>query len=127
MDRRFLLVLLVGVLGFAITLAVMVGARLASTQALTIALGVAVGIIVGVPVGAVSALIVLRVASPPRQVMPPSPAQGKQSPTVPVQSVVHQQVSADSFVLTPAERKYTVVGGADLLEEDVAGNPDSAP
>jgi len=126
MDRRFLLVLLVGVLGFAITLAVMVGTRLASTQALTIALGVAVGIIVGIPVGAVSALIVLRVA-PPRQVMSPSPAQGRQSPPGPVQPVVRQQISADSFVLTPAERKYTVVGGADLLEEDVAGNPDTAP
>jgi hypothetical protein len=123
MDKRFLVVLLVGVLGFAITLAVMVGTRLASMQALTIALGVAVGIIVGVPVGAASALIIIRVA-PPRQVVSPPPVQ----PTAPpVQPVARQQVSPNSFVLTPTERKYTVVGGADLLEENTTSDSDAAP
>ncbi len=124
MDKRFLLVLLVGVLSFAITLAVLVWTRLASMQAMAIALGVAIGIIVGVPVGAVSALIVLRMA-PPRQVAPP--VQSKQPSPVPTQPVARQQASPDAFVLTPTERKYSVVGGADLLDESTTSNSDATP
>ncbi len=58
MDRRWLA--LVGMLVFAVTLAIVTGNRLATIGALTVVFGMATGIVAGV----VAALVVIRLARP---------------------------------------------------------------
>lgn len=53
-------IILIGVVAFAVMLAIVVGNQLVSVQALAIALGVAAGIIVGVPAGILIMLYGLR-------------------------------------------------------------------
>jgi|GEM_PF-6841795 len=51
MDRRLVVILLVGTLALAISLGAVIGTRLASTVTMTVVLAVAVGVVVGTAIG----------------------------------------------------------------------------
>ena len=112
---------LLGILAFAITLAVVAGSQLGSTNALAVALGVGVGVAVGIPVGLA---ITLSVSG---KLLPRATSQEQDTTTIimPAQQAEmlmkvlnsRQQAAPEDFPMVAAEREFTVVGGAGLDEE----------
>ncbi len=116
--------ILLAVLAFAATLAVVIGNRLASTSAMAIALGVAVGVVVGITLGAGAALFILRqrpgdLTTDPRREMTSIVLPTDQAERLLQMLNSRRQASPDLFPLTAAhEREFTVVGGASLDDQD---------
>ena len=115
MNRR--MIALVGVLAFAITLAIVIGNRLPG-ESVTIAFGIAVGIVLGIPAGMLAMTIGLRRAHSPETakgtttlVMTPQQADRL------FRALERPQASPDGFTLPPRqERQFSTVGGADLAD-----------
>ncbi len=114
MNRRWLV--LVGVIAFAVTLAVVVGNRLATTGALVVAFGIAVGVVVGVT----AALLIIRPGA-----RHPGQAEGCDTTTVVLPSEQadllirmlnsRRQADPDAFpMVAERERQFSSVGGASL-------------
>jgi hypothetical protein len=132
MSTRTLLFVIL--LVFAITLAIVVGNRLA-TDALPIAFGIAVGITVGMPTSVLVAILTRQVTfGVPVQVMPaqewPASGNGHAPSERPngKQPASRRARPAPTYEAVPAPpsngRHFTVVGGASApsLERDLPGN-----
>jgi hypothetical protein len=116
MSKNFLIPL--GVVAFAVTLAIMMRDSI-SGEARLVAAGIAVGLIIGVPVGMWSMALARR-AGRADPLAPPSSGALSLSPEqtdMLLRAVEHQQASPHSFGLASRqERTFHAVGGADLLD-----------
>lgn len=111
MNKGWLLPL--GVLTFAITLAIMLRDSLTGDARL-IAIGVILGLIVGVPAGMLSMMVAskMHLRAPASRI---SPDLGAPSPDQAETVFSRQEASADQFGLpSHRERRFSAVGGADL-------------
>lgn len=114
MDRRWLA--LVGVLAFAVTLAVITGNRLATTGALTVVFGMATGVAAGV----VAALTVIRLAQSRNDWPDGRERTTLVMPTEQAERLIkmlnsRRQADPDAFpMVSERERRISVVGGASL-------------
>ncbi len=120
------LYLLVGVLAFSITCAIVVGKRLASVEAMAIALGVSAGVLIGVAVGVVIGL------SAGGRDRGPFTSQELEDGEVVVTLLLdqsqadvliqllreHQALPGDFQIAAPSRRhrEFTAVGGAQLAD-----------
>jgi hypothetical protein len=109
-----------GVLAFAVTLAAIVGTRLATTGALAVALGVSVGIVAGVLSGLLIVFRLGRLAHPgsPEEQQATIVMTPEQADTLIRLLASRRQASPESFPMVAAERHITAVGGANLDEMD---------
>ncbi len=108
-DKRFLI--LIGVLAFAITLAILTANRLTTEDAGMVAFAVAIGVAVGTGVG----LILLRFGGGFRQEGADVSLTQDQADALFALLDNRQQVSADTFPLQASRnREFAEVGGAQL-------------
>ncbi len=135
----FKLILMLGVLAFGITMAVMIGQRL-SSEAMAILMGVVAGVVASIPTSLIVVWIAMQVMVKPAvqaQARPQSapreePSQVSQTADMPrlviMQQPMPQQAmaypqpgwTASSYhpmMPTPAPRKFTVIGGNAESEE----------
>lgn len=122
MKKRWFI--LVGLLAFSITLAIVVGLRLASQQALTLALAVAAGAATGTGLS----MILLRDGRQSTDDVPPKHV-SIVLPRPEAEKLIkmlntRQQADPDAFPITAEEeRRFVAVGGASLDEGDYPASP----
>lgn len=113
MNRNFLIPL--GIVVFAITLAIVLRDSLSSDSAL-IATGIAIGLIVGVPVGMFSMTLAGRFSPPPAS-PPAGLSLSPEQTELLLKAIERQQASPSGFGLAAREpRTFNSVGGADVTD-----------
>lgn len=126
----FKLILILGVLAFAVTLAIIIGQRL-STEAMAVLMGVVAGVAASIPTSLIVVWIAMQSMMKGMPAAPPAPRAEADSPRV---VVVQQPMPApgyapsgwnayqpaDTYPAMPAPRpprKFTVIGGSSAEEE----------
>jgi hypothetical protein len=134
------LILLLGVLAFAITLAIIIGQRL-STEAMAVLMGVVAGVAASIPTSLIVVWIAMQTmvkpqytarpeprgeahSEPPRVVVVQQPAPG----SAPAPAYAQPNWGVAPYPLMPAvaprpPRKFTVIGGVAESEEPVTLEP----
>ncbi len=130
------LMIMLGMIAFGITLAIIIGQRL-TTEAMAVLMGVVAGVVASIPTSLIVVWIAMQTMvkrdpepRPEPRVEPPRPEAPRvivmqQPQPVPAQAYgypLHPGWSASSYPAMPAPRKFTVIGGA-AEPEELAARP----